>query len=397
MKRLTLSSWVSAGTAFVLAGLSIGAAQHAKSPATLVAEDDLASSEQQHVVEPGDTLWGICEINTGKPWLWPKVWALNPEITNPHWIYPGDIIRFVPPTELPPTQAELVASKAEAPDTKSIKNVTEGEAEKARLGPRVEVIQIAPPPNRLERDRLQHVFNGTFVTPKEVSEAGRLTNAMPDRVMLQPKDSVFITTSKNRPAHVGDRFITYRVLRALDHPTSGKRVGYMTEVTGALTIKEVGKDVNVAQIDSVLREVERGQLLLPLTSELLLTVQPIPAKKTVDGMIIAVQGDGVSVGEQKFVFIDRGKADGLERGTQLKVRDTTDEVTKTGKLPNVDLATLVVVDPKDGASTCLVVESVREVGVGDVVRAEGNAPVTAPRSGPAPRPGAGRAPAPAKR
>ena len=42
-----------------------------------------------HLVVKGDTLWDICEALYGNPWVWPKVWQLNPHITNPHWIYPG--------------------------------------------------------------------------------------------------------------------------------------------------------------------------------------------------------------------------------------------------------------------------------------------------------------------
>jgi len=48
-----------------------------------------------HVVEKGDTLWDISAIFLKQPWLWPKLWRLNPEINNPHLIYPGDIITLM--------------------------------------------------------------------------------------------------------------------------------------------------------------------------------------------------------------------------------------------------------------------------------------------------------------
>ena len=43
-----------------------------------------------YTVIKGDTLWDICEELYGTAWVWPKVWQLNPHITNPHWIYPGN-------------------------------------------------------------------------------------------------------------------------------------------------------------------------------------------------------------------------------------------------------------------------------------------------------------------
>ena len=48
----------------------------------------------QHVVVSGDTLWDLCASYYGDPWRWPEVWSLNPAITNPHWIYPGNLVRL---------------------------------------------------------------------------------------------------------------------------------------------------------------------------------------------------------------------------------------------------------------------------------------------------------------
>ncbi|MCW8864111.1 MAG: LysM peptidoglycan-binding domain-containing protein, partial [Colwellia sp.] len=48
-----------------------------------------------YIVEKGDTLWDISAIFLEQPWLWPKLWRLNPEINNPHLIYPGDVLTLV--------------------------------------------------------------------------------------------------------------------------------------------------------------------------------------------------------------------------------------------------------------------------------------------------------------
>ena len=86
-------------------------------------EEDTAAVEpvpavESHVVEPGDTLWDITARVFGDPFLWPKVWSYNPEITNPNWIYPGDIIRFYPSTEPLPSSPEglEIASEVEVPE-----------------------------------------------------------------------------------------------------------------------------------------------------------------------------------------------------------------------------------------------------------------------------------------
>lgn len=362
------SARVTLATTVALAVFTLGAARHGH-PRKKGVDDDFNPSEEQRVVEPGDTLWSICDQITGKPWVWPRVWAMNPEITNPHWVYPGDIIRFVPPTEMPPSRADLVASNIDMAED-GIGNASEEEADKARQGPKVEVINTSPPPTAHKRETLQRVFAGSLVTAKELASAGRISNAVPDKMLLGPRDLVYVTAPKDQQPKVGDRYLVYRTTRVIEHPVTNKPFGYMTEITGTLTIRGIEPEVARATLDATLREVERGQFLMPMSRALSLTARAIPAKASVDGVVVAIEGDGVSVGEQKLVFVDRGTNDGLEAGTELKVRTQSDPFTReTQNIPPVDVATLVVMDAKETTSTCLVVEAQVEVGPGDVVHA----------------------------
>lgn len=65
----------------------------------------LAAGEapDEYAVQRGDTLYDICDQLLGEPDYWPKLWSMNPEIKNPHFVFPGTKIRFYPgDLEIPP-------------------------------------------------------------------------------------------------------------------------------------------------------------------------------------------------------------------------------------------------------------------------------------------------------
>ncbi|MER2491152.1 LysM peptidoglycan-binding domain-containing protein [Catenovulum sediminis] len=54
-----------------------------------------ADAPQEYIVKKGDTLWDISALYLNTPWKWPQLWGMNPQIENPHLIYPGDLLALI--------------------------------------------------------------------------------------------------------------------------------------------------------------------------------------------------------------------------------------------------------------------------------------------------------------
>src|SRR5208337_166104 len=76
-----------------------------------------------HTVQKGETLWGICSQALNNPYQWPRIWSFNPQIQNPHWIYPNEQLRLKP--GVPLTAAPQVTTPEEGGGQQAIVGMQE--------------------------------------------------------------------------------------------------------------------------------------------------------------------------------------------------------------------------------------------------------------------------------
>ncbi|EAU62622.1 conserved hypothetical protein [Stigmatella aurantiaca DW4/3-1] len=312
----------------------------------------------------GDTLWDLSQQYLGSPWYWPKVWSYNPEIANPHWIYPGNRVRFFPAGEEVPSRVETGIGPDDTTDDIQAATELSGEDLVSVSGK----ISYQPQGTTL-------VTTQAFVTQKEVDEAGRIDNSFSDAEMLSFPDKVYVRFKRKTDAKVGDRYLIFRTVQEVQHPVNKKRkVGYLTELNGTLKVLTVGDKFVTAQIQDTWNPIERTNLVGPYGEKLTDRIAVKPNSKPLKGYIVTALVPYLTLtGEHSLMVVDKGSADGVETGnvfTIVRQEDTVggtllNPTQKDKALPVEAIGLCLVTEVKERASNCLLTSSLREIVPGD--------------------------------
>jgi hypothetical protein len=103
----------------------------------------------KYIVKKGDTLWDISGRFLTKPWLWPRLWDMNKQIKNPHWIYPGDRLRLTWVNGQP----KLVLDQSDAREGKRL----------VKLTPKVRIEENRAPVSTVELSEISQFLRADMV------------------------------------------------------------------------------------------------------------------------------------------------------------------------------------------------------------------------------------------
>jgi hypothetical protein len=321
-------------------------------------------SPQIYTVKKGDTLWGISNRFLKDPYYWPNLWSNNPEIPNPHFIYPGQKLAIYD------GRIEIVAAE---PD------LTEPETQDATIPDEVfipsdeTVVETEIPVEEPQEEVQIFTSSGSigFVTKEDIERSGRIVDAADNRLVLGPSDTVFLEMNDLDGAIPGTRYFLHEIGDKIFHPITDRFIGYHVFELGQLEITNVHDEVASAEIISSNREILRGAIILPYqdrNSEIVLKQQD----KDLSGYVIATHRGNSSIGQFDIIYSDVGGAeDGIEIGNMVyisRARNASISSISDAKLPDVLVGSGVVVEVTESTATILVLKSVNSIFIGDHVQ-----------------------------
>jgi hypothetical protein len=327
---------------------------------------------ENHTVQTGDTLWDLSQRYLGSPWYWPKVWSYNPEIANPHWIYPGNNVRFFPAGEEVPSRVETGTGLGPAPMTLV---ADEGDAPEVTEMSGEQMVTVS---GRIgyEQKAGRMVMRQGFVTAKELDEAGRIDSSFSEAVMLSYPDTAYVRFKKKANAKVGDRYVIFRTGQEIKHPITGQKAGFLTEFLGTMRVVTLGDTFVTAQVMDTWDSVSRGDLVGPFGESLVERVVVKPNEKEVKGLVLTALVPYLTItAEHQFLVVDKGSAAGVQVGNTFNIIRQGDlggnmfEPQKlqegSSKMPVESVGICMVTEVKEKTSNCVLVQSIREIVPGD--------------------------------
>jgi hypothetical protein len=263
------------------------------------------SAPKHYVVKKGDTLWGIASMYLRDPWLWPEVWIINPQIPNPHLIYPGDKL--------------LLAYSGDGRPQVSVE-----EPGVVRLDPRLRSSPIESSIPTIPYSAIQgFLSHPTVVTRDEIRNAPYV---LAIRDMHEVAGTGLEIYVNKLDAQQNARFNIVHVEEPLRDPDDGALLGYEGVYTATALVERPGHPAKAALIDTA-RETLRGDRLVSADEETPVNFELRAPTGDIHGHIIAVIGGTNLIGQFQVVAINRGKRHGLVPGTMLAI-DSAGEVVR---------------------------------------------------------------------
>jgi hypothetical protein len=398
-----------------------------KIPAGEWDEISTAAKVEKYVVQDGDWLWKISQRLFGSGFYYSKIWSMNPQITNPHEIEPGQVLvfdtgssedfpkvafgSFETPTEeskefvkqsklaakgfakygddvLPPWLEERQRLAQNGAFFQGLTDstyadvmemsATELNEDYKNYDPPISEISIIEPDETYDEDGVDRTtkltfkvkegfYLNTFLTTNHVQDLGKIVAKKNESVYMQKGETIYLEFDKAVKVRPGDFFTIYEPEGKVTHPVSDREGFKYTTKAQVKAIRQIEDkwEVKITELSGLIQRGARVTVYTPKINKIFQTFN----KRNIEAALIGTYKDqtgGISMGD--VVYLDRGRVDGVELGNVFEVYSFKDEGTgkRISNNPTYIVGEVVVITLTDNFATALVRNSSTDISKGAV-------------------------------
>lgn len=353
-----------------------------------------ADAPKSYVVKAGDTLWHISGLYLEHPWLWPQLWQANPQVADPHLIYPGDTLTLTYDANGRPVLSLNQQSVKLSPDTagpvsgREVRSVVQKLTPRSRQTGKVNQA-IATLPLSMIRP---------FLTYEQAMSQSKI-DALPyvlgaDEQIKNANDNHLLYVKGVLNPQTG--YGIYRQGKAYQDPETQELLGYETILVATARVVRAGvgqTEPATVQIVDIKQEIKQGDKLLPAAEG-----QSLPAfftmrapAQSITGTIIDTTADLREFSSWDIVVLNRGQQDQIKPGHMFSIYRQSPTVVDSSKgpvylsdatkyqkltggingavlpMPQEKVGQLMVFKVAELSSFAIVTSTVKPIRVGDVI------------------------------
>jgi nucleoid-associated protein YgaU len=384
--------------------------------------DDISAKAkiEKYEVQRGEYLWMISKKLFGSGFYYSKIWSLNPQIANPHEIEPGTVLAFdtgdsdsLPNVKVGEFSDDDVITGKYASGSNSASNSNppswikerkklldqgvyfqfaseetyddlerlekqQKNIEYEKYDPPFSDIAIKEPTDQYDETGFDKsskiIFNykegfflNSFVTTNVIQDLGEIKSTPKESVFIHRFDTIYVSFDKSAKVKPGDLFSVYSAGGEIKNPISD-RSGFVYTTTAQIKVGRKIDDVwecTVVEQSGVVQRKDRITVYTPKIGKLARTY----SKRSVEAAIIGSYRESLSgITNGDVVYLDRGRADGVELGNVFEVYSFVDRGTgkKISSTPTYISGELSVINITDNFATALVLKSSSEIQLGSI-------------------------------